>query len=333
MTEQQPLAAPEQDAERYRALVKSIDAGFCIVRLVFDDTGAAQDYIFEKVNPAFEAQTGLVDAEGKSMRALRPTHEQHWFETYGRVAQSGQPEHFEHEAAALGRWYDVHAFRVGEPAAHEVAILFEDITERHQGRARQDMLLAELQHRVRNTLGVVRSIARRTALNSNSVEDFAAHLDGRLEAFARVQAVVTRELSGGVDLMALIEDELLAHATHEGEGLALDGPAISLAARPAETLSLAIHELVTNAVKYGALSVESGRITIMWRLAAGQLELVWRESGVPGPLAEPSYEGFGFEMLRRVVPYELGAETALAFAEDGLAFTLSMPVEGNLRTP
>lgn len=207
----------------------------------------------------------------------------------------------------------------------------QDTTERRAAEQRQKLLLAELQHRVRNTLGVVRSIARRTAQNSANVEEMSSHLEGRLDAFARVQSMVTRRPGAGVDLAALIEDELVAHAAREGKGVTLDGPEVALAARPAETLSLAVHELVTNAVKYGALSAEDGRLAIRWTLADDRLELFWTETGVPGVAAEPEREGFGLELLRRVVPYELSAETMVEFRPDGLRFTLAMPAEGNIR--
>lgn len=118
---------------RYRNLFEAIDAGFCVIELRFEDTAEglrAADYRFLEVNPAFEAQTGLPAATGRWMRDLAPDHEQHWFDLYGRVALTGEPARFEHEAAALGRWYDVQAFRIGEPVQRRVAILFNDISPR-----------------------------------------------------------------------------------------------------------------------------------------------------------------------------------------------------------
>jgi PAS domain S-box-containing protein len=116
--------------DRYRSLFTSIDAGFCIVEMMFDADGRSTDYRFVEVNPAFERHTGLDDAAGRWMRALAPMHEQHWFDIYGRIALTGESVRFENEAKALHRWYDVHAFRIGEPDRHQVAILFNDITAR-----------------------------------------------------------------------------------------------------------------------------------------------------------------------------------------------------------
>ncbi len=122
--------ALRESEETYRTLFNSIDQGFCIVEIVFDAAGQPADYRFLETNPAFERQTGLHEAEGKLMRELAPDHEAHWFEMYGRVALTGAPARFVNEAKALGRWYDVYAFRVDEPQSRHVAILFNDITER-----------------------------------------------------------------------------------------------------------------------------------------------------------------------------------------------------------
>lgn len=196
----------------------------------------------------------------------------------------------------------------------------------------QRVLVGELQHRVRNTLAVVRSIARRTAQNSATVEEMGAHLDGRLDAFARVQAMVTRRPEAGINLAALIEDELAVHAAREGDDVSIQGPDVAFAPRPAETMSLALHELTTNAVKYGALGPEHGRLAIRWTIADGRFAFSWTESGVPGVPQRPDREGFGLELLCQAVPYELSAEAAVDFLPDGVRFTLSMPAEGNLRS-
>jgi len=113
----------------YREVFENVDAGFCLVEVVFDQ-GQPVDYIFREVNPAFERFTGLSDVVGKSMRNLRPRHEEEWYRRYGEVAQSGRRMRFELQARALGRWYSVDAFRVGTVGEHHVGVLFLDITER-----------------------------------------------------------------------------------------------------------------------------------------------------------------------------------------------------------
>jgi signal transduction histidine kinase len=118
-------------AEKYRNLFDSIDAGFCIIEVIFDEAGKPIDYLFIETNPAFARQTGLRDVAGQRMRSLVPDHEQRWFDMYGLVATSGEHARFEDHAQALGDiWYDVYAFRVGEPEDRHVAVLFNDISER-----------------------------------------------------------------------------------------------------------------------------------------------------------------------------------------------------------
>lgn len=113
----------------YREIFENVDAGFCLVRMVFDGERPV-DYIFQEVNPAFERFTGLVDAVGKSMRELRPQHEEEWYERYGEVARTGRRSRFELQARALGRWYSVDAFRIGAERDGYIGVLFLDITER-----------------------------------------------------------------------------------------------------------------------------------------------------------------------------------------------------------
>jgi len=113
----------------YREIFENVDAGFSLVKVVFEGDQAV-DYVFLEVNAAFERFTGLQDVVGRSMRQLRPQHEDEWFQRYGEVARTGRRLRFELQARALGRWYTVDAFRIGEPAEHHVAILFIDITER-----------------------------------------------------------------------------------------------------------------------------------------------------------------------------------------------------------
>jgi PAS domain S-box-containing protein len=125
----QAAEALRKSEARYRNLFNTMDEGFCIVEMIFDAEGRPADYRFLEVNAAFERQTGLHKAEGKLMRELRPAHEAHWVEIYGRIALTGEPAKFVNEARDLNRWYDVYAYRVGEPAERQVAIVFNDITD------------------------------------------------------------------------------------------------------------------------------------------------------------------------------------------------------------
>jgi two-component system CheB/CheR fusion protein len=117
---------------RYRTLFDSIDEGFCVIEVLFDENGKAVDYRFEQVSPSFEKQSGLHDAVGKRIRELVPDMEANWFEIYGNVARSGRPVRFVNEAKALNRWFDVYAFPSGTSGSGNVAVLFTDITHRRQ---------------------------------------------------------------------------------------------------------------------------------------------------------------------------------------------------------
>ena len=137
-----------QSEVRYRTLFDTLIEGFCTIEVIFDAGGKPVDYRFLEVNPAFEKQTGLHNPQGKLMRNLAPNHEAHWFEIYGKIAFTGVPMHFENEARALGRHYDVFAYRVGGPESRKVAILFNDITERKAAEEKIRQLNVELEQRV-----------------------------------------------------------------------------------------------------------------------------------------------------------------------------------------
>ena len=138
-------AALRDSEERYRSLFESLDEGFCVIEVLFDDAGTPIDYRFVEANPAFVTQTGLVDVVGRRMRELAPGHESHWFETYGRIALTGEPLRFDAAADALGRWYDVYAFRIGDPAERKVAVLFKDISGDRAAAAERERLIRALE--------------------------------------------------------------------------------------------------------------------------------------------------------------------------------------------
>jgi len=121
--------------ENYRTLWNSMDEGFCTIEVLFNEANEAEDYRFLEVNPAFEKHAGIVDGVGKRMREIAPQHEDSWFQIYGKIALTGEPARFENFVGELGRWFDVYAFRVGDPDERRVAALFNDITERKRTEA------------------------------------------------------------------------------------------------------------------------------------------------------------------------------------------------------
>lgn len=201
-----------------------------------------------------------------------------------------------------------------------------DVHEMRGLQERQRVLLAELQHRTRNLLGLVQAISRQTMRASRSLDAFASEFEARLRALSRVQGLLARVDHTLVDLRELLEAELRAHINDdvEPEKVAIEGPPVALSATSAQALALAIHELVTNAVKHGALKEPFGRVDVSWRIerrdgAKPRAILDWRESGVLMPdRSGPVHKGYGAELIERALPYQLGAETLLEFHADGV---------------
>ncbi len=199
---------------------------------------------------------------------------------------------------------------------------------------------AGFRHQVRNTLAMVRDVVRQSAERLEGAEDYAAHLDARLDAVFRIQNTIANGLTDGVALDLLVTDELLAHAVREGGQLSVKGPDVSLQPAAAGVMALAIHELATNAVKFGALTSAEGRIAVDWTVGDddGQpwLTLRWVESGVAVVPAVPTHRGFGTETIEAAIRYQLGGEGTLALAPDGLRCTIRLPMTpkiGQLRGP
>lgn len=186
-------------------------------------------------------------------------------------------------------------------------------------RRRQQSHLLEYRRQFRGLLAMIRAILRRTAHTDLSVEDYAQHLEGRLAALSRVQDMLMRVPDAGADLMELVSGEFLAQGIPD-ERIELKGPSVPLSGKFAASLALALHELTTNAIKFGALSASHGRVLVRWRADQrdGNVQLEWREEGVPIKVPACRAVGFGMELIETTLPYELGARTSLNFAPAGL---------------
>lgn len=253
----------------------------------------------------------------------------------------------EHGAAANVRW---HRRKDGSPVfldGQTIALkdqqgklrgyfkIGQDVTDRKRGEERQGVLVAELQHRTRNLIGVVRSMADKTARTSTDLADFRARFRDRLDALARVQGLLSR-LS---DLDRVTFDDLirteLAAMGGSADRVRLDGPGgVRLRSSTVQMLAMALHELATNAVKYGALGEPDARLAVTWSLepvgADGKpwLHIVWQESGVEMPPAGAAANGTGQgrELIEQALPYQLGARTTYTHGPEGVRCTISIPV-------
>lgn len=223
---------------------------------------------------------------------------------------------------------------VGQPA--QLVGVTLDISDQKQAERRSAMMLADLQHRVRNTLGVVRSLAARSLETSRSLEDFRIHFEGRLGALGRTHGVLARLTGGEVDLEELIRDELLAQAVSDDQHLLVAGPRVSLRQKAAELFGLALHELATNAVKYGALSSPPSDIAVTWRIfdtSQGQrLTLEWLERNARPQRQRQRRRGFGSTLIQQGLPYELGGASSLEITPDGVRCIIELPIEPGLAT-
>lgn len=200
---------------------------------------------------------------------------------------------------------------------------------RRESRDREAMLTAELQHNVRNMLAIIRSVFSRTADTATSLEDAADHFRGRLDTLARHHAQVARDPGGTVDLEGLVRDELLNFGFSDGERVTIDGPGIDLAHKETGAIALALHELATNSVKFGALSVEDGRLGIRWSRQGEanrpRITLEWAERGVPVVASAPMRTGFGREYIEQALPYQFDATTSFELRPGGLLCRISFP--------
>jgi len=315
--------------QRYRLLFNSIDQGFCVVEILFDENGEGTNYRFLEVNRAFAEQTGITDAVGKTMRELAPEHEDHWFNTYSRVATSREPAHFEARAEALGRTFEVHAFPFGDPELAQVGLLFHDITARKRDELEREMLAQELSHRVKNTLAVVQGLASQTGRDVESVEAFRKSFIGRLQALANAHGLLLATQWHSADMGQLVSTALHAYETTRGEAIRVDGPPVQLKPKQGLGLSLILHELSTNAAKYGALSCPEGSLDVTWvveRENDGDLvHLRWIERGGP-PVSPIRRTGFGSRFIKRACQFEMGGNVELRFPAEGCEVELHFPI-------
>lgn len=170
-----------------------------------------------------------------------------------------------------------------------------DITERKQAETVRALLIGELNHRIKNTLANVQAIARQSIRQSESLPEFQDSFGGRLQALARAHSILSDATWASAPLDQLIDDQIRA-GTLDGDRLRRNGPAVELSPDTMLRMALTLHELGTNAAKYGALSVPSGLVHLDWQMADGGLELIWRETGGP-PVSLPAREGFGTTLI------------------------------------
>ena len=199
-----------------------------------------------------------------------------------------------------------------------------DITDRKRAEERQMLLAEEVDHRARNVVAVIQAIMRLT--RSRSIDEYVAALDGRVRALSTAHKLLAKSRWEGADLSRLVDEEAAPYRTQDHERISISGPAMLLPPAMAQTIALALHELVTNAAKYGALSAESGHIQIAWEKEPDRLTLSWIESGGP-TVKRPRRAGYGTRVIKGGIERQLGGHADFDWQPEGLRCTLSMPYE------
>lgn len=307
----------------------------------------AETLQLEYVSPAFER----IYKSNREL-ALADTHINTWLsfvhpEDRGRViagvqqARTGVSVTYEFRTVGISdggsRWIESTAFPLpdAEGRVRRIGGIAKDISEQKANAARLEVMVAELQHRTCNLLAVVRSIAMQTLIRTGPTEAFTRQFSDRLSALSRVQGLLSRSEQAPITILMLIQTELDAlSADAVRDRVVLEGPSVRLRKAAVQTLALALHELATNARKYGALSSESGRLSVSWqthKTDAGQRRLVldWVEEGIKGPCGEYGavvQRGYGRELIEQALPYALRALTSYVLSETDLRCRIDLPL-------
>lgn len=300
------------------------------------------------LSPAFERVFGAAHAQGLRSDTIPnwvdfilPEDRDEALAAIERVSEGqtvSSRYRFRRQSDAEVRWLVSHDFPIPDAQGRTrwIGGIAHDFTDEKATADRLQVLLAELQHRTRNLIGVIRAIATRTAGDAASLQSFSQTFTARLDALGRVNGLLSRLEDGDrVSFDELLRAEFAAHGVADENGLGdqvtLKGRrGIRLRSATIQTFGLALHELTTNAVKYGALSTPEGHVEVTWRLIATgdgeqRLRVEWRETGVPGAPAS-TRKGYGRELIERALPYQLAAETHYELGPDGVRCTITAPV-------
>lgn len=307
----------------YRAVFQTLTVPYAIL-----DRG----YRYVALNRMVEEITGLSQSEmiGTSIFAIFPEEDerQRMIQTAFDAAFLGKATSMTEVAYAIpipGRpnqrreqWWTLHFHPIPSPGGITDFIGFqaENITADKRARELKDAVAAELQHRVKNTLSLVQIIARQTARNYGDADAFIETFDDRIVSLAKTHALLTGTNWDGLTFGALASAQLSPDGSVPSSRLSLNGPSLLLSSMEAQALSMALHELTTNAIKHGALSGRGGTINVEWRLLEGDgYAVTWSETGME-PVDIPSNEGFGVTILNRILPAQLGGKANQTFTAD-----------------
>jgi PAS domain S-box-containing protein len=214
-----------------------------------------------------------------------------------------------------------------EGSENEGVAFVLDLTERKEAEKRQQVMVDELNHRVKNTLATVMALSAQTFRAAPSSEAFCEAFEGRLLALSQTHNLLNRSFWTGAGLRDILTQELAPYSGMDGRGFTLDGDDIKLGPVTAVALGMAFHELATNAVKYGALSVAGGKVLVAWRKSRpGRLHVEWREMGGP-PVSPPQRRGFGSRLIEQALASDLNGDARLYFPSEGVRCRMDIPLD------
>ncbi|MBS7541041.1 sensor histidine kinase [Ancylobacter lacus] len=228
------------------------------------------------------------------------------------------------------RWYDLHIEPLRDLNGATIGLTGAavDVTDRKENEQHLRMLMRELTHRSKNLLAVIQAMARQTARHAGTIDDFVEQFSARLQALARSHDLLVQESWHGASLGDMVRSQLGHHLNREGSQVTIEGPDILLKPEAAQNLGLALHELSTNAAKYGALSVPGGHVLIHWARRSleegGGIDLNWTEKGGP-KVTTPAGRGFGSLVIERNLSRALDGEVVLAFEPEGVMCHVVVP--------
>lgn len=320
------------ESERNRLLEMFMQApGFVAVL-------SGPDHVFQMHNAAYAQLIGHREITGKPIReALPELAGQGYYEFLDHVFATGEAHEGRAGAVQLQRtprapletvYLDFIYQPIRDAAGAVVGIFVQghDVSESVRSTERQKLMIDELNHRVKNTLATVQSIAMQTARSHGDPRTFAEGFQARLMALSHTHDLLTRSHWEGADLGDILRHETEAHGASR---VTANGPRVALPPAAALSLGMIFHELATNAAKYGALSAPDGRVLVDWSVAdqtRPRLQLVWREVDGP-PVTAPDRKGFGSRLIERNVRHDLAGEIELDYASGGLTVTISIPLD------
>ncbi len=311
----------EEVGQRLVAIVESSDDAILSKNL---------DGIITSWNRGAERLFGYTADEivGKSVTMLIPAerHDEEP-EILGRIRRGEHIDHYEtvrlrKDGSLVDISLSVSPVKDGHGNIIGASKIARDITERKQAQARQDMLTRELHHRTKNLFAVVQAVVLRSFAGKQTVKDAQTTAMNRLQSLANTHALLIDKAWHGADIAEVVRTEMSPYT----DRVTIDGPTVILTAQAAQNFALAVHELATNAAKYGALSTQTGQVRISWSVSEtngdGQFSFRWQERGGP-PVLPPTSKGFGRVVLEQVMAEFFDPSPQIEFSPNGVSYGLS----------